>query len=184
MSRIVIGAALGWILGGPMLALVGGLMTAAGARYVVHIRSKRVTNPPVRLVMLLLLVELRSGLSVLASLQAVAEALPVYTELRQVSRLETVSGLTTAIESADPQLRPVIAHLARAQRSGASLSETVRRLLDRDLAADRTRRLVKARSLPVKLMIPITLLMLPGLVLLIYAPTLFGLFSDLTGAWQ
>jgi len=26
--------------------------------------------------------------------------------------------------------------------------------------------------------------MLPGLVLLLYAPTLFGLFSDLTGAWQ
>jgi hypothetical protein len=44
--------------------------------------------------------------------------------------------------------------------------------------------LVKARSLPVKLMVPITLLMLPGLVLVIYAPTLFGLFSDLTGTWQ
>jgi pilus assembly protein TadC len=180
MSQVVVGAAIGMMIGGPLLALIGGLLPIAFSR----LQIRRDSPPPVRLVMLLLLVELRSGLSVLASLQAVAVALPSYPELRQVSRLATVSGLASSIESADEQLRPVIAQLARAQRSGASLSETVRRLLDRDLAAERTRRLVKARSLPVKLMVPITLLMLPGLVLLAYAPTLFGLFSDLTGAWQ
>lgn len=180
MSKIVIGAAIGMMIGGPFLALIGGLVPVVVSR----VRIRRDPLPPTRLVMLLLLVELRSGLSVLASLQAVAAGLPSYSELLEVSRVATVSGLARSIESADDQLRPIIAQLARAQRSGASLSETVRRLLDRDLAAERTRRLVKARSLPVKLMIPITLLMLPGLVLLLYAPTLFGLFSDLTGAWQ
>ena len=180
MSNIVVGAAIGMMIGGPLLAVIGGLMPMA----IVRLRSRPDPAPPVRLVMLLLLVELRSGLSVLASLQAVAVALPGYSALRQVSRVATVSGLASSIGSADEQLRPVVAQLARAQRSGASLSETVRRLLDRDLAAERTRRLVKARSLPVKLMIPITLLMLPGLVLVVYAPTLFGLFDDLTGAWQ
>lgn len=180
MSKIVTGAAIGMIVGGPFLALVGGLLPVVVSR----IRPRRDPKPPIRLVMLLLLVEIRSGLSVLAALQAVALALPDYSELRHVSRIATVSGIASSIESADESLRPIVAQLARAQRSGASLSETVRRLLERDLAAERTKRLVKARSLPVKLMVPITLLMLPGLVLLIYAPTLFGLFSDLTGAWQ
>jgi hypothetical protein len=35
--------------------------------------------------------------------------------------------------------------------------------------------------LPVKLMLPVTLLMLPGLVLLLYGPSLLGMFSELTG---
>jgi len=184
MSASVIGAALGLLVGGPITALIGGLVAMAIRRYLLRRHSKKAPNPPARLVMLLLLVELRSGLSVLAALQAVAVSLPAYHKLQQVSRLATVSGLTVAIESADDQLRPVVAQLARAQRSGASLSDSVRRLLDRDLATERNQRLVKARSLPVKLMVPITLLMLPGLVLLIYAPTLFDLFSDLTGSWQ
>jgi hypothetical protein len=33
-------------------------------------------------------------------------------------------------------------------------------------------------------MLPVTLLMLPGLVLMLYAPSLIGLFDDLTGAWS
>jgi pilus assembly protein TadC len=184
MSALVIGASLGLLVGGPLLASIGALLAVGFQRYVRRLRTREAPNPPTRLVMLLLLVELRSGLSVLAALQAVAVSLPDYRSLQQVSRLATVSGLTIAIEPADDQLRPVIAQLARAQRSGASLSDTMRRLLDRDLATDRTRRLVKARSLPVKLMVPITLFMLPGLVLLIYAPTLFDLFNELTGSWQ
>jgi len=176
----VVGASVGLLTGGPLLAVVGGLTPMA----IFTLHTRRDPVPPIRLVMLLLLVELRSGLSVLAALQAVAGALPAYVQLQSVARLAAVSGLTRAIEAADSQLRPVVAQLARAQRSGASLSETIRRLLDRDLADQRTTRLVKARSLPVKLMVPITLLMLPGLVLLLYAPTLFGLFSNLSGPWQ
>jgi hypothetical protein len=55
--------------------------------------------------------------------------------------------------------------------------------MDEDLARERAKRLAKARSLPVRLMIPLTLLVLPGLVLLLYAPSLVQLFDDLTGAW-
>ena len=174
------GASIGLLAGGPILGVVGGVTPFVVSK----LHARRDPQPQVRLVMLLLLVELRSGLSVLAALQAVAGALPAYAGLQRVTRLAAVSGLTGSIEVADTRLRPVIAQLARAQRSGASLSETVRRLLDRDLAEERTARLVRARSLPVKLMIPITLLMLPGLVLLLYAPTFLGLFSDLTGSWQ
>jgi hypothetical protein len=60
-------------------------------------------------------------------------------------------------------------------------AKQVRRLLDNELAADRTERIARARTIPTRLMIPVTLLMLPGLVLLLYAPSLLGLFEDLTG---
>ena len=55
-------------------------------------------------------------------------------------------------------------------------------MLDTELAAEKARRIARARSLPVKLMIPVTLLMLPGLVLLLYGPSLLSMFSELTGA--
>jgi hypothetical protein len=77
-----------------------------------------------------------------------------------------------------------MAQLARAQRSGSPLVGTVRRLIEDDLSAERARRLAKARTLPTRLMLPVTLLMLPGLVLLLYAPSLIGLYEDLLGAWS
>jgi pilus assembly protein TadC len=92
-----------------------------------------------------------------------------------------VSGLVTALQYADDGLRPVVAQLARAQRSGASLSGAVRKMLESELAADKARRIARARTLPVRLMVPVTLLMLPGLVLALYAPSLLGMFEDLTG---
>jgi len=136
---------------------------------------------PVTTVLLLLLVELRSGLSVLAALTAVSVALPGQTSLRTVARIARVFGLVSAIPYADEDLRPVVAQLARAQRSGASLSGSVRRMLEDELATERSRRIARARALPIRLMIPVTLMMLPGLVLLLYAPALLGMFDDLTG---
>ncbi|HEX6221173.1 MAG TPA: hypothetical protein VF115_08780, partial [Acidimicrobiia bacterium] len=69
----------------------------------------------------------------------------------------------------------------RAQRSGASLGGSVRRMLDNALASERARKLARARTLPTRLMIPVTLLMLPGLILTMYAPSLLATFDDLTG---
>jgi hypothetical protein len=173
----VLGASLCLLVGGPLALLVGALAPHAWSRF----RDKKPEDPPIRVVLLLVLVELRSGSSVLAALIAASEALPGYSSLRTVARVGRVSGLVPALPYADDRLRPVVAQLARAQRSGASLSEAVRRLLDNELAADRTRRIARARTIPVRLMIPVTLLMLPGLVLLLYAPSLLGLFEDLTG---
>jgi pilus assembly protein TadC len=180
MILTICAASLGLMVGGPFGAIVGGVIPFAVSR----IRATRVKPPATRLVLLLLLVELRSGLSVLASLQHVSASLPAHADLRRVSRVATVSGLTASISHSGPDLRPVVSQLARSQRSGGSLSSTVRHLLERDLAEERTRRLAKARALPVRLMLPVTLLMLPGLVLMLYAPSLIGLFDELTGAWS
>jgi hypothetical protein len=173
----VVAASLGLMFAGPpgLLIAVGGL--TIWRRW----QARPEPDPSLTLVLLLLLVQLRGGLSVLAALTEVSTALPGYGSLRTVSRVATVSGLVSALPYADPKLRPVIAQLARAQRSGASLSGSMRRMLDGELGADRARRIARARTLPVRLMIPVTLLMLPGLVLFLYAPSLLGMFEDLTG---
>ncbi|HEX9847863.1 MAG TPA: type II secretion system F family protein [Acidimicrobiia bacterium] len=173
----VLTACLGALIAGPLGAAAGALLPLASKR----LANRPEPEPPMTLVLLLLLVELRSGLSVLASLIEVAVSLPEHENLRRVSRVARVSGLTASLAHADHRLRPVIAHLSRAQRSGASLSGTVRRLLDGELASERARRIARARSLPVLLMLPVTLLMLPGLILALYAPSLLGMFEDLTG---
>lgn len=134
-----------------------------------------------RLVLLVVLTEIRAGRSVLAALQAASVRLPGHAELHRMVRLAAVAGLSTAVTAAPDSLRSVMSQLARAQRSGASLAGTVHRLIDTDLAEERSRRMAKARSLPTRLMIPVTLLMLPGMVLLAYAPSLIAMFDDLVG---
>ena len=173
----VVAASLGLMIAGPP----GMLVAAAGPTVWRRWRARPEPDPSLALILLLLLVELRGGLSVLAGLTEVSTSLPRYRSLRTVSRVARVSGLVPALPYADDRLRPVIAQLARAQRSGASLSGTIRRMLDSELATDRARRIARARTLPVRLMIPVTLLMLPGLVLFLYAPSLLGMFEDLTG---
>ena len=180
MILSVVCASIGLILGGPVLAIALGLAAPTVRRIV----QKPMSDPPTRLVLMLLLVELRSGSSVLAALQATAGSLPGYRDLQRASRLATVAGLTETIEDASPTLRPVLAQLARSQRSGASLVRTVHGMLEQDLANERARRISAVRSLPVRLMVPIALLMLPGLMLLVYAPSLYALFDDLTGVWS
>lgn len=176
MTRVAL-ASLGLIVAGPL----GMVAAALAPTFWDRVRTRPAPDPSLTLLLLLFLVELRGGLSVLAALTDVAAALPTYTNLRVVSRVARVSGLVAALPYADDRLRPVIAQLARAQRSGASLSGSMRRMLDTELAAEKARRIARARTLPVRLMIPVTLLMLPGLVLFLYAPTLLGMFGDLTG---
>lgn len=176
--RYVLAASAGLAVAGPLGGVAGGLIPLA---WTVLTRPRQV-DPPISLVLLLLLIELRSGRSVLASLIAASDSLPDYANLRTVARLALVSGLISALPYADEALRPVVAQLARAQRSGASLGGSVRRMIDSHLASERARKLARARTLPTRLMIPVTLLMLPGLILAMYAPSLLDTFDDLTGA--
>jgi hypothetical protein len=138
---------------------------------------------PTRLVLTLLLVEIEAGQSTLGALQRAAAFLPGDEGLGRVARVATVSGLQDAAGNSSERLRPVVTQLARAQRSGASLAATLTRLIDEDLAEERATRLARARALPTRLLVPLTLLMLPGLILLLYAPSLIGLYEELTGTW-
>jgi hypothetical protein len=51
-------------------------------------------------------------------------------------------------------------------------------MLESDVARERSERLARTRALPVRLMVPVTLLILPGVVILTYGPTLIKLLND------
>lgn len=144
---------------------------------------RRIRRPPIsiRPILIVLLVELRSGRSVLGALQTAARVFPDHHELARSARVATISGLSQAVSIARGEIRVVLAQLGRAQRSGAALGDAVRAMIDADIAAEKARRMARSRSLPVRLMVPVTLLMLPGMVMLLYAPSLLRLFEELSG---
>lgn len=175
--RAVVMGSVGLAVAGPPGALLG-----VGLHGVVLLRSRfRRTPTALRPILIVLLVELRSGRSVLGALQTVAEMFPGQRDLVLAARVATISGLTEAVVVTKGELRGVLSQLARAQRSGAALADTVRSMIEADIAAEKTQRVARSRSLPVRLMIPITLLLLPGLVLLFYAPSMLRLFQELSG---
>jgi Flp pilus assembly protein TadB len=176
---VVLIASAGLALGGPLLAacLVSALVFRS--------RSKRRPRPhPIRPVLLVMIVELRAGRSTLAALHEAATSFPDNPQLVLASRVASVRGVAAAIAQCQGPVRSLLAQLARAQRSGAPVADVVRSLLESDIAAERARRMEKARSLPVRLMVPIALMVLPGLVLLIYAPSLLRTLADLSAPFS
>ncbi len=178
MSHVVLAAA-GLVIAGPLGALLGAALPMIRRR----LSQRTSEEPPARLVLLLLYVHLKSGLSVLAALMATSAALPAARNLARVTRVAIVSGLESALQVADDGVGPLLSQLARAQRSGASLSWLVLQMLETELEAERSRSIARARTLPVRLMVPVTLLMLPGMVLFLYAPSMLSMFTELTGAF-
>lgn len=165
---------------------VGGAAAAAGAVLVVSallFLRRRPRPVPFRPVLVLVLVELRTGHSALGALQRAASALPEQGSLGRAARLASLKGIGAAVSDTDGDVRRLLTQMARAQRSGAPLADTVRSLLEAEIAEDRSRRIEKARSLPVRLMIPTALLLLPGLVLMLYAPSLLRSLGELAGSF-
>jgi tight adherence protein B len=169
--------ALGLLIAGwPGLLIT--LLVLAGARA----RKARVRPIiPTRPILFVLLVESRSGASALGALQAAATSFPGVAELTRASRLATVSGIAASVSDTDGPVRTIMYQLARAQRSGAPLADTIRSMIEADIAAERARRIARARTMPTRLMIPVTTLVLPGLVLLFYAPALLRMFDEISG---
>ena len=177
-----------WLVAGSAALVVGGapgaivvLGMGAALRLRGRVRRRRL---PVRPLLIVLLIELRSGRSVLGALQTVASAFPERRELARAARIATISGLDEAVLRTGGEIHGVLAQLARSQRSGAALSGTVRSMIEADIAAEKARRVARSRALPVKLMLPITLLLLPGMVLLLYAPSMLRLFDELSGTFS
>lgn len=133
----------------------------------------------IRPILMMLLVELRSGLSVLAALQRVAVHFPEEEDLARAVRIATVSGLDRAVNISRGPTKLMLAHLGRAMASGGSAADAIRRMLDSDLAREKAERLARTRSLPVQMMLPVSLLLLPGMILVSYGPSLVALVDDL-----
>jgi hypothetical protein len=176
VSAVVLGS-IGLVVAGPPGAALA-VFVYAGFR----LRHRLLKQPSlIRPVLIVLLIELRSGRSVLGALQTVATAFPGQPGLTLAARVATITGLSQGALVVTGDMKGVLSHLARAQKSGAALGDTVRSMIEADIAAEKARRIARSRSLPVRLMLPITLLLLPGLVLLLYAPSMLRLFEDLSG---
>lgn len=143
-----------------------------------HLPGRR-REDDLRPIMMVLLVELRGGRSVLSALQAASARFSEAGDLKRVVRVASVAGLTAAVDEARGGLRFLLIHLARAQATGASAADAVRRYLDDDLARERAERQARIKALPVRLMLPLSLLTLPGVVLLAYGPTVLSLLDGL-----
>lgn len=177
--RCLIAGSVGLAIGGIPGAL-GGL--CLGAVFSMRGRFHK-HRSPLRPILIVLLIELRSGRSVMGSLQTVAAAFPGDVDLVRAARVATISGLTQAVLTTKGEMNGLLSQLARAQKSGASLGDTVRSMIEADIAADKARRVARSRALPVRLMLPITLLVLPGMVLLLYAPSMLRVFEELSGTF-
>ena len=174
MTVIIVAAA------GLAVAGLPGMLLGAMAVHLWGVRPRQREAPPIRSVLMLLLVELRSGQSALGALQSVSAAFPEYEDLTRGVRIATLEGLTGAVGDTSGEIRGIFSQMARSQRSGAPVLDAVRGLMERDIAAERSRRIERARSLPIRLLVPTALLLLPGLVLMFYAPALLRLLGDLT----
>ena len=166
----------GLAIGGPIGASLGALAFVG-----FQMRRTRAAPTGTRPILMMLLVELRSGHSVLSALQSASDRFGDHRELNQATRVATVSGLESAMDAVSGEFRSLLLHLRRAQLSGSSAADVVRRMLESDLAREKALRLAKTRSLPVRLMIPTTLFVLPGVILLAYGPGLVTLLTDLVG---
>ncbi|HUF95519.1 MAG TPA: hypothetical protein VMO52_05495 [Acidimicrobiia bacterium] len=173
MSYILVGSAGLVALGVPGLVL--SLLILSTYRHL----PRRIPTNNLRPVLMVLLVELRGGRSVLASLQAAAVRFPDDERLTRLVRIAAVTGLAAAVDESRGSMRLLLAQLARAQVSGSSAADAVRRFLESDIARERARRLARMRALPVRLTVPLTLLILPGVVVLSYGPTILSLLEGL-----
>ena len=129
----------------------------------------------------LLSIAAAAGLPLATALESVVDELSgeVHISVRRVVRSSRTVGLTAALlEAAD--LGSIAPALARAHATGSPLSQT----LDAHLAAHGAERVFRAleaaRTAPVRVMVPLALLLLPGFTALVLGPTLLDHLIDVT----
>jgi hypothetical protein len=88
-------------------------------------------------------------------------------------------GLAAALSEAGGPGRRLFLILARAVATGAPLAQSVEGFVADQQAEAKAARLEEARRLPVRLMVPLALLVLPGFVLLTVGPTVLAALERL-----
>ena len=128
-----------------------------------------------------LFIALSAGLPVAAALEfAASEVGPVEAaEVRRVLRTARRHGLSPALAAADGGAGRLFAVLARAQSTGASAVKAAASFVDEERKDRRAGAAEAAQRLPVKLTVPLALLILPGFVLLTFGPTVIATIQRL-----
>jgi hypothetical protein len=146
-------------------------------------RGGPLDGPGVDAVSLVVLTGVRAGLSVALALEEAARVLgePVAEDLRGVLRRARREGLGPALAATTGRLAPLTVILARSAVTGAAPGPALAGLLESRRSEERARMLESARTLPVRLLVPISLLLLPGLVALAMGPALADQLDWLVG---
>lgn len=127
---------------------------------------------------------LTGGLGIQPALEIAAGAVggPVADEVDTLLRRARVTGLAAAMAGAGGAGRDLYRVIGRSVATGSALLDQVTRVAD-ELHADLgAARLQKVRRVPVAMLFPLTLLILPGFMLLTIAPALLDAFATL-GDW-
>lgn len=173
--RLVVVAALGVLVAG----LPGGLAMAVADVGVQRLRSRRKSSEvDVLAVATLLLVLVGAGMPLVPALNGAAAGHP---EVDDVVRRSRRLGAAAALASAEGALAPLLRRLSDAAISGAPPESAIRSFIDGERRRRHNTAIERARRLPVRLMIPMTLLVLPGFVLMVYGPAFIGMIGDLVG---
>lgn len=124
---------------------------------------------------------LSGGLAFTAALALAAQQVggDLEFEVARVLRVVKIEGIAPALAAADGSAVRLYQTAGRAAASGAAMLEPMRQLADELFAEQHTARLERARRLPVLMLFPLTLLILPGFVLLVIAPAVVDAFSRL-----
>jgi Flp pilus assembly protein TadB len=129
----------------------------------------------------LVVIALTGGLGLRPALETAANEIggAIGLELQQALRLGRIDGLADSLATASGMARRLYRIVASAAASGASLQDSIKRLAD-DLHAEQAAADLEAvRRLPVAMLFPLTLLILPGFLLLAVAPALLDAFGRL-----
>jgi tight adherence protein C len=125
---------------------------------------------------------LGSGMNLLHSLEWASRysAPALRQQVRGTLRRARLHGLASELRSTDGLPADLFGLLARAVETGAALGPVVDGFIDQLATQIRLDAAARAQRLPVKLLFPLALLMLPGLVLMVAGPALIDVFSRLS----
>lgn len=179
-----VGMGAGLIVMAPLPGLA--LLAMAGAiwqrsRWTQSRRAAREADAEVALLAELTGLGLTAGLPLTSALEAAAEETGALLarEVRGVLRRARVEGTAVALGTSRGRALPLYRLAARAVVSGAPLRPAVAAFADEARSELRAERLAAARKLPVRLLLPLSLLILPGFVLLSLGPALISALERL-----
>jgi tight adherence protein C len=182
--RLVITIAAFGLLVGPLLAIVVG--SAAVALSALRRRRLRGTasddaESAVLLLADVLALGLSSGLPPLGALREAAVEVPLSlrVEVEMLLRRTSTMGASSALATWEGSGERLFRLMARASLTGAPLLETVEAFAREVRHEAHARAQAAARRLPVKLLVPLAFLILPGFVVLVVGPALVGSLARL-----
>ncbi len=128
-------------------------------------------------------VAVSAGLSVTAAFSVASVGLSkvIEDEIRALIRAARRDGMALALAEAPGRCGKFFGLLARAQSTGASVADAIAGYVDEQRESHRLEVTEAARRLPVKLTVPLALLILPGFVVLTVGPSVLESARRLLG---